>query len=359
MKKFGLVLSLVITGLKFYGQSSNHQLAYLSLKRILNDTSLYELVGVESKDEFEKESFFNYPVKTKTIAGYSKKQKPIELYFFPGTSNERALIIGGVHGSELSSVELAQYLISQLSNGGKPYFNVLIIPSLFPDNVDAARNALTPVTTNYGRYSDNIHADPNRQMPALGKSFDPLQPYDSYNRLIENENQILLNIIQKYKPSRIANLHAIKDISKAGIYADPRTDCKGFAMGYEKDSSLAINMAKVIDEQNGKVPGNHLDKKFTTLYHHDPQIAKAGFLQKRNLRGSQIPHNRGFGVSLGGWATTEVCEGNYKRDAIALITVEFPGYKSSNQYSGNKDREQCLVNVEAYALAVRNVFLEK
>src|SRR5688572_30386061 len=132
MKKFGLVISLVITGLKFYGQSSNQQLAYLSFKNILSDTILYELSDLKINAKVELEDFFNSPVKSKTVIGFSKKQKPIELYFFPGTSNLRALIVGGVHGSELSSVELANTLIRQLSTGDKPFYNVLIIPSLFP-----------------------------------------------------------------------------------------------------------------------------------------------------------------------------------------------------------------------------------
>ena len=281
MKKFGLVISLVIAGLKFYGQSSNQQLAYLSFKNILSDTILYELADIRINAKVELEDFFNSPVKTKTVIGYSKKQKPVELYFFPGTSNLRALIVGGVHGSELSSVELANTIIRQLSTGEKPFYSVLIIPSLFPDNADAARTALTPVSLNYGRYSSNSHADPNRQMPELGKSFDPLHPYDFYKRIIEDENQILLNIIQTFKPSRIANLHAIRDISKAGVYADPRTDCKGIALGYAIDSILTRNMADVITENNGIAPGNYLDKGFTALYHHDPHIAHAGFLQKK------------------------------------------------------------------------------
>ena len=357
MKRSVFLFGLALSGMYFYGQSSQDQLAFVSLKTISGDTLLHERSYPASTSTNDIENFFSSTVKGKTVLGYTKKHKPIELYYFPGTSTERTLIIGGVHGSELSSVELAGKIIELLSSGEKPYYNVLIIPSLFPDNADLASNTTNLKVTNLGRYTNALSADPNRQMPGLGKTFDPANPYDSYNRLIEHENQILLQLIQTYKPSRIANLHAIRDVSKAGIFADPRTDCKGFALGYEKDSSLAINMAKSISEEAGKVPGNHLQTNPTSLYHHDPAVASVGFLQARNLRGSSLPNNRGYGVSLGGWATTAVCEGEHVRDAIQLITVEFPGYKSSADYTAKKEKEQCLLNIRSYAMAVTKVFL--
>src|SRR5690349_11883638 len=49
------------------------------------------------------------PVQT-TLA-YTKQFRPLDIHYFPGTSNENALVIGGVHGSELSSVAVAQQLI--------------------------------------------------------------------------------------------------------------------------------------------------------------------------------------------------------------------------------------------------------
>src|SRR5687767_14636952 len=45
------------------------------------------------------------------LLGKTKRGKDIEAYFFPGTGNKRALIIGGVHGSELSSIEVAIELV--------------------------------------------------------------------------------------------------------------------------------------------------------------------------------------------------------------------------------------------------------
>lgn len=307
-------------------------------------------------------TFINKKQKVKAVLGYTKENRPVEVYYFPGTCNKKALIIGGMHGSELSSIEVARNIIETLSKDVAPYYDVLIIPSLFPDNAVAASHVLAkkPVV-NFGRYSSAVSADPNRQMPCLGKEFDASNPVDFYGRPIERENQYLLQLIQDYKPARIANLHAIRDITKAGIYADPRTDCNGLALGFKSDSTLAVSMAKFIGDNGGWIAGNDLLNNPTALYYHDPEIADEGTLQKRNLHGSPLPNNRGYGVSLGGWATTAVCneKDSAGRDAIRLMTVEFPGYKNSSSYSDEEEKNNCLSNVQLYSMAIVKIFLDK
>lgn len=300
--------------------------------------------------------------RAKIILGYTRQQRPVEVYYFPGSSNKRALIIGGMHGSELSSIETARQVIGLLSEGKKPYYDVLIIPSLFPDNAAAAELQLkAKPASNFGRYTSQNSVDPNRQMPALGKAFDPSQPLDFHERPIEKENQYLLQFIQDYKPSRIANLHAIRDVSKAGIYADPRTGCTGLAVGFETDSILAVSMAQYICANGGDVPGNHLQAAPTALYYNDPSIAATGSIQKRNLHGSPLPHHRGDGVSLGGWATSAVCSGDSAgiRPSLRLITVEFPGYKPPLACADKIQKEQCSLNTRLYSAALVSVFLSE
>src|SRR3954467_15304222 len=38
--------------------------------------------------------------------GISKQGRPIRAFYFPGTSDKKAVVIGGVHGSELSSIDV-------------------------------------------------------------------------------------------------------------------------------------------------------------------------------------------------------------------------------------------------------------
>jgi hypothetical protein len=297
---------------------------------------------------------------SKQVIGYSKQSRPIEVYYFPGISNKKAMVVGGIHGSELPSIEIAKRIIRELSKGGMPYYNVVVVPCLFPDNaVMAARAGVKRLEDNKGRYSHDEAVDPNRQMPLLGKAFHADEPYDANGRLIENENQILLQLIQSYLPDRIVNLHSIKDFSKAGIFADPRTDCNGIAQGFETDSLLAITMAQFIARNDGIIPGNHLGKVPTALYFNDPQVVAAGQWQQRNLHGSQLPNKRGQGASLGSWASTAVCdaEAEHYRPAIRLFTIEFPGYKTPSEYRTTNEQKKFSRLIDIYTAAVVNFFL--
>lgn len=342
--------------------------AKLSSQTLQSDVAMVSMKPVADYSDFKNGEMVLYTAglvdvwmkekkPSKAILGYSQQNREIAVYYFPGRSNKKAMVIAGVHGSELSAIEIAKQLIESLSVSEMPYYNVIIIPTLFPDNAEKAMKAAEKSTSNFGRYSTGESVDPNRQMPALGKPFSKGNPVDVYGRVIERENQFLLQLVQDYQPSRIVNLHAIKDVTKAGIYADPRTDCNGLALGFETDSSLAISMAQLIENNGGNVPGNSLQQCPTALYCHDPEIAPAGYLQKRNLQGSPLPNNRGYGVSLGGWAATAVCDEESNRNAARLITVEFPGYKSSFNYSG-EEKNHCTHNIDLYTRAIKEIFLE-
>jgi len=299
----------------------------------------------------------------KTVLGLSEKSRAIEAYYFPGSSDKRALIIGGVHGSELSSIEVARSLIEALENGEEPYYNVIIIPVLFPDNAVLAQSkpAFIGSSMNYGRYTNNISADPNRQMPSPGKAFDTIAK-DHLGREIETENKLLLELIRTYCPQRIVSIHAIRDISKAGIYADPRTDANGMALGFTFDSSLAIEMAKYIQSNDGYIPGNKLDDVPSALYHCDFPAVSAGYRQPRNFHGSELPNKRGVGISLGGWASTAINnESNpiNNREAISILTMEFPGCKRPSDYKALKEKEYFSHLIRLYASSIQHIFLEE
>ena len=295
------------------------------------------------------------------VLAYSKNNRPVSVYYFPGTSRENALVIGGVHGSELSSVEITRELISQLSDGKPPYYNVLVVPGLFPDNIAKGRAAGHDIGShkNIGRYTDKTSVDPNRQMPSPGKPFDRNNPVDHAGRPIEFENALLLEIIQHFRPSGIVSVHAIRSKSQAGIYADPRADCNSIALGYSADSLLAIAMAKHIHKLGADVPGNRLTGVPSTIYYKDPVNIVAGFIQPRSYRLMRGTSSKDYGVSLGTWAATTVCNerGTRIRKASRIITVEFPGSKRPEDYSQPEEQEKCRKAVRAYASSIRNVFL--
>ena len=295
------------------------------------------------------------------IMGKSKKGRDLDAYFFPGWGNKNALVIGGMHGSELSSIEVANALLGQLTKGDSIFYNVIIIPSLFPDNAETAKQhaALIGSPDNKGRYSYPGAVDPNRQMPTPGKPYDELKYLDHAGRKIETENALLLELIEQFRPQRIVNLHAIRNTACAGVFADPRADQNGIALGYESDSSLAVSIAKKIHEQGGHVPGNGLTKKPTALYYKDPTAAPAGMPQKRNYSGSPMPGHRGGGISLGTWASTTVFDEkdpSRNRNAIRILTVEFPGSKRPVDHK--KELQAFYTNqVQVYAAALKTIFL--
>lgn len=293
--------------------------------------------------------------------GNTQQGRMIQAWYFPGKTDHRALVIGGVHGSELSSIEVANSLISKLLESTEaPYYTVIVIPSLFPDNAAMAANLPSELGSvkNIGRYSHHTAVDPNRQMPSPGESFNEFHPADHLERLIENENQYLLKLIQEFRPQRIANLHAIRSTTYGGIYADPRTDHLGMALGYDSDSSLAVDMAKKVASTGGNVAGNQLNKQPTALYYKDPTPVAQGRFQKRNMSGSSLKANRGSGVSMGTWGTTAIAGQANNRSAMRVITLEFPGAKRPQDYNTGTQRIIVQKQIDAFAQSILGVFLQ-
>ncbi|HVF82065.1 MAG TPA: hypothetical protein VM884_09035 [Flavisolibacter sp.] len=360
----------IITGLAAFLYlhvcAQENDIAFMRPTPIFNDTTLTQSSRVFTSGvvdfqfaEFNLKTVLQNKAPMKKIAGYSKKGQPIYLYYFPGTSNKNALVIGGVHGSELSSIEVVNTLVKKLLVAPQSYYNVILIPSLFPDNALAAAACKKDrVANNKGRYSEPGAVDPNRQMPMLGKPFYADAPLDAHNREIEKENRLLLQLIQAFAPQRVATIHAIRDKNNCGVFADPRTDCNGMALGFQSDSALVMLMAKYIDSCGGLVAGNSLSKNPGSRYYLDPKIAEQGTLQERNVKGSGLPN--GMGVSLGTWASTAVCddEAGYSRAAMRLLTVEFPGYKKPAEYKTKKEKEWCAGQVAVYASSIYTYFLQ-
>lgn len=284
--------------------------------------------------------------------------RSVDSFFFPGKTDNRALIVGGFHGTELSGVAVTEILLQQLQTGPRPYYSVIIVPRLFPDNAATAEASPKQIESgeNVGRYTSGTEStkhstDPNRQMPALGQGYDAATKKDAKGRDIEPENVMLLELIDRYRPTRIAAIHSTHGLKDAGVYADPRTDASGNALGYDSDQQLALDMAKKAGDGGANVPGNKLgDKNATGVYPLDAAPAAAGKKQKRETA---------KGISLGGWGSTAVCDPSKpaeNRPAMRIITVEVKqAYRPQDLEAGKQAARQA--ELEAHADALREIFL--
>jgi acetolactate synthase regulatory subunit len=294
--------------------------------------------------------------------GDSAGNRSIDAFQFTGTTSNHALVLGGVHGSELSGIEVVETLLNQLRTGPRPYYTVTIVPRLFPDNAAIRESdpAAIRADTNVGRYTGARGVDPNRQMPEFGRSFDPATSLDSRARPIERENIMLLNLINSIRPSRIVSVHAMHSDSAAGIFADPRTDQNQIALGYTSDKALALEMARLAQSRGATVSGNRLGTSpENTTYALDPAIAQPGQRQRRS-RGEPTADHRGEGVSLGGWGSTAVCDASNpsrNRQAMRIITIEMPRGQRIQDMQTQAQQDARRVVVQAHVDAIREIFL--
>ncbi|MGH2532328.1 MAG: hypothetical protein ACRDJW_08460 [Thermomicrobiales bacterium] len=308
--------------------------------------------------------------------GTTKEGRDVNAFVFKGAISDVALVIAGVHGSELSGVEVAEKLIQRLGAKGapRPFFTVVIVPQLFPDNVaekraweksqkDAWEKVGKDVEKQQSAYqkarndandpgrftTDRRHGasrEPNRQFPELGKPFDPKNPVDANGRPIEHENIMLLTLIDRFKPTRIVALHAIKSPKDAGIYADPhpalveQPPYKGGLTAAQKGlahqaDELAKLMAEAAKKKGAKVPGNWRDGTFTSLYpNQDPKIS-AERMKRENKAGR----------SLGQWGPSQ---------GAVVITVELNEQYASDSPVEHPGRTK---EIEAHAEALKEVFV--
>lgn len=253
------------------------------------------------------------------------KDKKIQAYYFPGTSNRRALIIGGVHGTEKAGVEVVYKLLDYMRgpDARMPYFTVIIVPELFPDNVKSNK-----------RSTDPDH-DPNRQFPEVGKDAAPGKDQsckvDTNNSCIEDGNLVLMDLIDRFQPERVASVHGHREMSAkemkkqggAGITTDPRP-------GMEKeDDALAAAMAHKAHDLKVNVPFNNIGTG------------------KETVRYPTNDANHQPGVTFGQWGSHKTPS----HPAMNIILIETDGYRFSKK---DKQKQQ---EIESLATVLRDIFL--
>jgi len=274
--------------------------------------------------------------------------RSVDAFFFPGTSDERALVIAGVHGSEQGGIEVAQMLIQTLQNAVlRPYYTVIVVPTLFPDNAATrTREGTTPTNRNFPSPGRGLDA----ATPASGTPMDAGSP----PRAILPENIALMRLIERFRPSRIASVHGSTTRSAAGIFSDAHTVSAaararaGGAAGAAaletlaaartaSDQSLALSMARDMTRRGfGRgVQGNHLAGTPTTGW------------------SGAIPG----GTSLGGWGPQDITEGRATdRPSMSIITVEVATNTRSTDLRGTAATARAA-ELASYRDVIQDIFL--
>ena len=304
--------------------------------------------------------------------GKTAGKRSIELRFFPGKTTRRALVIGGVHGTERQGVQVARLLEKDLAATPSD-FSVLLVPVLFPDNAASGPLGIR----------EQKDKPTNRNFPDPGKDLAASGGKDATGRDILPENQLLMQLMERFKPERIISLHGTQHPEKAGVFYDPReltadeargpaasarprpSDSEGssearyralykhkLAAAEAADKDLSLRAAQLIDAATTGVKGREARNLGAGKQH--PSVAgnvgPSGKLDTGHW-GGEVPG----GTSLGDYASAR---------GTSIFTVEPPVNRNIADYGkgGNNAGEKVsqadrTTELQAYADAVRTVLL--
>ncbi|MEZ2295995.1 DUF4157 domain-containing protein [Variovorax sp. RCC_210] len=275
--------------------------------------------------------------------------RSVDAFFFPGTSDERALVIAGVHGSEQGGIEVAQMLIQTLQNALlRPCYTVIVVPVLFPDNAATrTRERATPT---------------NRNFPSPGQGLDAATPAGratpmdagSPARAVLPENIALMRLIERFRPSRIASVHGSSTRDAAGIFSDAHTVSAG-ALARAADPTAATALQAAASARTAS------DQALALAMAGD--MARRGFgrgVQGNHLGGTPTTGWSGAipgGTSLGGWGPQDITEGRATdRPSMSVITVEVATNTRSTDLRGAAATARSA-ELASYRDVIREIFL--
>ena len=307
--------------------------------------------------------------------GKTAGKRSIELRFFPGKTTRRALVIGGVHGTERQGVQVARLLEKDLAATPSD-FSVLLVPVLFPDNAASGKLGIR----------EQKDKPTNRNFPDPGKDLAASGGKDATGREILPENQLLMQLMERFKPERIISLHGTQYPGKAGVFYDPRkltatrswsaaprlrrapgrrtaraaprpgtarsTSRTSSPLPSVADKDLSLRAAQLIDAATTGVKGREARNLGAGKQH--PSVAgnvgPSGKLDTGHW-GGEVPG----GTSLGDYAS---------KRGTSIFTVEPPVNRNIADYGkgGNNAGEKVnqadrTTELQAYADAVRTVLL--
>jgi murein peptide amidase A len=143
--------------------------------------------------------------------GSSVEGRPIVMHRF-GEGPDAILIFGGIHGSEPTSVVVAERLAQYLREHPEVWEDhpIVIIPCANPDGL--AQNRRTNVN----------QIDINRNFPA--SNFGPTRPgvyFGGRTPASEPETQVIISVIDQLQPTRIISIHSIRRGRHGNNYDGP------------------------------------------------------------------------------------------------------------------------------------------
>lgn len=299
------------------------------------------------------------------------EKESVRAVFFPGSDpDKRALVFAGVHQSEPEGSAVADELIARLSTdsaaGRPPAFTVIVVPNLFGDRTPAGKKVGS-------RTVGGI--DPNRNFPGevrpgvLGGSDTKT---DVKGDPILAENRILMALVERFQPQRVASIHAhsLKSVQgdAPGIFVDPRAD----PAAAKQDVKLAEDMAGAVASGLKPSEVGSADPSVNPLIGNYAQFTKGDLAKhhgKQQVRAAGSPdvmydptapkvaeidpktHKpKPTGISAGGWFPQESAmpsgSASPQRGAVAIYTVEVPEWRSGSEAKALPKIEQ----LEAQAL---------
>ena len=139
----------------------------------------------------------------------------------------------------------------------------------------------------------------------------------------------------------MASLHAIKDVGRAGVFADPHPAAVGSGSAADKalaadTDALALDMARRVAGGGGHVAGNKLGTAGeTSLYPGQNPKLSADQIEKENKKGT----------TFGQWAPSR---------GIGVITIEMPEQHDTTSPVTDPGRP---AEIESRAEALEEIFL--
>jgi hypothetical protein len=303
---------------------------------------------------------------------------PVRAFYFRGQTDRRAMVIAGVHGSEVSGVEVVERLMTRLTSPGAPmpYYTLIVVPRLFPERVAAelATTRRPGSNSNEFRESGEMHGGreipTNRNFPRPPPGSTPAQARSAAAAATTDaqatpqpilaQNRILLGLIDRFRPERIATVHGNRRAAGmrrggpgSGVFvdpahpsrtttaADPRVEDANADRDHPRtaEDRLTANMARLIVQRGGRAGGNFVDRSGGTNWQDRP-VGQTRYDPAHTL------HNDG--VSLGTLGPSI---------GATVITVEVPWYEGTASYAAGTAREGRRRELEAYAASLEEVFL--